>query len=226
MAKSKWATVTDHVDLGEGVHRVTVEADEDIHHVAGNYVILRSTLTNPDKPEDVLKRAYSISTPPDPDRPRHFSFTIVSVGSTSAWLAARTPGDRVEFSGPWGRKFRAQPDDPAGPVHLFATGTGWSPIGAMARVRHQSDGGVVGVWWQVDQPYDADVLEQLSADPRFTVTTGPSVEAQVPADPEALYFLAGDGHAVLPLAQRLVAAGVPAAQVRTEYFFHKPPKPK
>ena len=66
MAKTKWATVTEHLDLGDGVHRISVEADEDIGHVAGNYVFLRSTLTNPDKPTDVLKRAYSLSTPPEP----------------------------------------------------------------------------------------------------------------------------------------------------------------
>ena len=211
MAKTKWATVIGHEDLGDGVHRVHCRADVPLEHAAGNYVILRSTVENPDKPGDVLKKAYSISSAPEPDAPHRFHFTVIDVGAMSAWLAGRREGDRVEFSGPWGRKFRAQPDDADGPVHLFATGTGFSPIGAMAVDRSRTGEEPVSLWWQTGHPYDGDVLEALRRDDRFSVAVGDSVSEVVPADPQALYFLAGDGAVIVPLCARLQAAGVPAA---------------
>jgi ferredoxin-NADP reductase len=224
MAKTKWATVTEHEDLGGGVHRLHCRSDEPLNHVAGNYVILRSTLTNPDKPEDVLKRALSISSAPDPDAPHRFCFTAIDVGPMSAWLAQRREGDRLEFSGPWGKNFKAQDDDADGPVHLFATGTGFSPIGAMAVDRSHSGVEPVSVWWQTDHSYDEHVLAELRTSPRFSVSAGGHVADEVPADPKALYFLAGDGAVIVPLCERLRAAGVPDAQLRTEFFFNKPPK--
>ncbi|MEC7948669.1 MAG: FAD-dependent oxidoreductase [Myxococcota bacterium] len=225
MAKTKWATVTGHEDLGGGVHRIHCLADEPLHHVAGNYVILRSTVPNPDKPGEVLKKAYSISSAPDAESPQRFHFTIVDVGAMSAWLASQRVDGRVEFSGPWGRRFRAQPDDPDGPVHLFATGTGFSPVGAMAITRSRSGATPVGVWWQTEHTYDDGVLAALKQDPRFSVTVGAHVADAVPAEPEALYFLAGDGAVIIPLCERLEQAGVPDAHIRTEFFFNKPAKP-
>lgn len=224
MATIKWATVTGHQDLGGQTHRVLCEADEALGHVAGNYVILRSALPHPDKPGEVLRKAYSISSAPDPAQPRRFHMTVAVVGPLSAWIAARRPGERLSFSGPWGKRFRAQPDDAPGPVHLFATGTGWSPIGAMACARQRAGGGPVSVWWQTEHTYDPDVLQSLTADARFTVRTGAALSAAVPADPEALYFLAGDGAVITPLCARLRAAGVPAERLRTEPFFNRPPR--
>jgi len=224
MAKTKWATVVAHENLGGNVHRLICRADESLGHVAGNYVILRSTLVNPEKPEDVLKRALSISSAPDPDSPLDFSFTAINVGPTSAWLSQRRAGDRLEFSGPWGKKFRALEDDEDGPVHLFATGTGFSPIGAMAMDRARTGTEPISLWWETDHTYDRDVLDALEADSRFSIVVGSGVTDRVPADPEALYFLAGDGAIIHPLCQRLIDAGVPADQLRTEFFFNKPPK--
>lgn len=224
MANTKWATVVGHEDLGGGVHRVHCLADEPLHHVAGNYVILRSTVPNPAKPGEVLKKAYSISSAPDPASPQRFHFTIVDVGAMSAWLASQGADDRVEFSGPWGRRFRAQPDDPEGPVHLFATGTGFSPVGAMAITRSRTGAAPVCVWWQTEHAYDEAVLAALKRDPRFSITVGPDVAGAVPAEPEALYFFAGDGAVIVPLCERLEQAGVPGEQLRTEFFFNKPVK--
>ena len=48
MAKPSWATVNRSVYLGDGVARVFCTAEEDFHHVAGNYVILRSDIPNPE----------------------------------------------------------------------------------------------------------------------------------------------------------------------------------
>tara|TARA_B100000683_G_C12395182_1_gene517263 strand:- start:166 stop:843 length:678 start_codon:yes stop_codon:yes gene_type:complete len=224
MAKTKWARVVGHEHLGADIHRIHCIADDDFHHVAGNYVILRSTLTNPEKPEDVLKRAYSISSAPNASSPRDFHFTVINTGATSEWLSERREGDRLEFSGPWGKKFRAQPDDPDTVVHLFATGTGFSPIGAMAVSRTQNGQSPVHLWWQTSHKYDEEVLETLQSNNRFKVSVGNNLVDLVPADPKALYFFAGDGETIVPLCNRLISEGVPPQQLRTEYFFNKPPK--
>ena len=224
MAKTKWARVIGHEHLGGNIHRIRCIADEDLNHVAGNYVILRSTITNPDKPEDVLKRAYSISSAPDSSSPRDFHFTVINTGATSEWLCQRREGDRLEFSGPWGKKFRAQPDDPDTVVHLFATGTGFSPIGAMAQSRTQNGQSPVHLWWQTSHQYDEDVLTLLRSNHRYHVSVGENLVDDIPADPQALYFFAGDGEAIVPLCKRLLSEGVPEQQLRTEYFFNKPLK--
>lgn len=224
MAKTKWARVAKHENLGGNVHRIHCIADDEMSHVAGNYVIVRSTITNPVKPEDVLKRAYSISSAPNPSSPRNFHFTVTNTGPTSEWLSGRREGDRLEFSGPWGKKFRAQPDDPDATVHLFAIGTGFSPIGAMAISRLESGESPVHLWWQTSQTYDDDVLQSLASNSRFHITVGEQLINHVPADPEALYFFAGDGAIILPLCNRLLSQGVPSSHLRTEYFFNKPPK--
>ena len=224
MAKTKWASVTSHENLGDGVTRIHCLADNDLLHVAGNYVILRSTVPNPEKPGEVLKRAYSISSAPDPENPRSFHFTIVDVGETSSWLSQREQGDRVEFSGPWGKKFRAKPDDPEVPVHLIATGTGFSPIGAMAVDRSRTGGLPVTVWWQTVHDYDQDVVNALRSNERFSIHIGSSVVDEVPPESNALYFLAGDGAVIVPLCEKLSANGVPKENIRTELFFNKPPK--
>ena len=225
MAKTSWATVNRSVPLGDGVSRVFCTAELDFNHVAGNYVILRSDIPNPEKPGEPLKRAYSISNPPDANDPRGFHFTVSRVGPVSDWLIGRSAGDRIEFSGPWGKKFRALPEDAPGPVHLVATGTGFSPIGAMALDRCAHGRNRVGVWWQTDEAYDPMALDELAKSERFEVTVGPDALDAVPVDVGALYFLAGDGALLIPLEDRLLAAGVPATAVRTEYFFNKRPKP-
>ncbi|MGC6510865.1 MAG: FAD-dependent oxidoreductase [Myxococcota bacterium] len=224
MAKTKWARVVRHQHLGADIHRIHCIAEEDLNYVAGNYVILRSTVRNPEKPEDVLKRAYSISSAPDASSPRDFHFTIINTGATSKWLSDRRKGDRLEFSGPWGKKFRAQPDDPDSVVHLFATGTGFSPIGAMALSRTNNGRSPVNLWWQTPYKYDEGVLELLKSNNRFRVSVGEDLVGLVPADSKALYFFAGDGEVIVPLCSRLLSEGVPPQQLRTEYFFNKPPK--
>ena len=224
MAKTSWAIVNRTVSLGDGVARIFCTAESDFHHVAGNYVILRSDIPNPDKPGEPLKRAYSISNPPDAHEPRDFHFTVSRVGPVSEWLIGRASGDRIEFSGPWGKKFRARPEDAPGPVHLVATGTGFSPIGAMALDRCAHGCNRVAVWWQTGEAYDPQTLDELTNSERFAVTVGSDLLDDVPVDTGALYFLAGDGSLLIPLEDRLLAAGVPVTAVRTEYFFNKRPK--
>jgi NAD(P)H-flavin reductase len=224
MAKTKWATVTGHEDLGNNIHRIHCLADEALDHVSGNYVILRSTVVNPEKPTDVVKKAYSISSNPDPDNPLRFHFTIVDVGLMSAWLSSRRCDDRLEFSGPWGKKFRAQPDDTANTIHLFATGTGFSPIGAMALDRLKEVNQTVHLWWQTDVLYDQEVIDSLKEHAGFNILIGSEISMEIPADQDALYFMAGDGAVIHPLCERLLEQGVTKEAIRTDYFFNKPPK--
>ena len=94
----------------------------------------------------------------------------------------------------------------------------------MAVDRSHSGREPISVWWQTEHSYDSDVLTALRRDPRFSVAVGGHVVDAVPSDPEALYFLAGDGSVIVPLCERLLSEGVPTEQLRTEFFFNKPPK--
>lgn len=221
MARTRHATVLQVEDRGLGIHHINIEADEPFDAVAGNTIILRSRVPHPDKPGEVIKRAVSLSTLPDRDHPRRFAVTIAAVGPFSRDLAARRPGDRIEFSGPWGKRFRIFDDDPDGPVHLFATGTGWSPIGAIATALVDRGRGPLAAWWQTGHAWDPDRLRALRQSPGVRVEVGEDLAPRVPADPEALYFLAGDGAVIGPLRNRLLAAGVAADRIRVEAFFHK-----
>ncbi len=219
----KRARITEVLELIPGLVELRCRAEEPLVYAGGAYIIARTDLPNPEKPGEVIKRAWSLAELPDPADPCAFTVRVDVCGEASRWLAGRSPGDPLLFSGPWGRKFRFFEED-RGPVHLVATGTGLSPIGTLAaeRLRDAQAPGSVSLWWQTDRPYRLGDLEALAADERFGVCVGSGALAQVPIEPEALYFLAGDGALLAPLAARLAAAGVPAGRLRTEYFFNRP----
>lgn len=220
MAKTKWATLRARESLGGGLVQLEFEPDQAMSWAAGNYLIVRTTLPNPAKPGDVHRRAYSLANTAGEDG--RFELLIQTVGPRSAWMAERSIGDRLEFSGPWGKSFRMQQEDDWERVCLVATGSGISPIQAIAQERvAQQQAGTTQLWWQPEGLGLAlDPLQSAGV----SVTAEDQACAQVPADPRALYFLAGDGAALLPLSARLQAEGVPAEQLRVEYFFNRPPK--
>ncbi|MFT5587562.1 MAG: hypothetical protein ACI9VR_005172 [Cognaticolwellia sp.] len=220
MAKTKWATLRARRVLDGGLTQLVFAPDEAMDWVAGNYLIVRTTLPNPAKPGDVHRRAYSLAALPDADG--GFELLIQSVGERSAWMSELREGARLEYSGPWGKFFKAQATDPWERVCLVATGSGISPIQAMAQARVAGgQAAATQLWWRSEGLGLS--LESLRAD-GLSVVEGEQVCEQVPADPKALYFLAGDGAALIPLCARLQAAGVPSEQLRVEYFFNRPPK--
>ncbi len=219
----KCARITEVFELIPGIVELRARAEEALMYAGGAYIIARTDLPNPEKPGEVIKRAWSLAELPDPADPCAFTLRIEVCGEASRWLAGRSPGDILLFSGPWGRKFRFFDGD-RGPVHLVAAGTGLSPIGTLAAewLRDERARDAISLWWQTDRPYRLEDLEALAADERFGVRVGAEALAQVPLDPAALYFLAGDGALLAPLAARLAAAGVSAGRLRTEYFFNRP----
>ena len=217
MAAPKIARITRTTEIQSGYHELECEPLEPFSYKAGQYVIMHSDLPHPTKENDVLKKAFSFSSAPG----QTLSFTVAKVGPMSEFLASRKVGDEIRFSGPWGKVFFLDPEQ-SGPLHLFATGSGFSPIGAIADAAAAKPGhDPISLRWSIDEPYHEERLERWAQSERFSVevSAAPSV---LPVDPEARYFLAGDGARIVPQLEALAAGGVPAERVRVEYFFNKP----
>ena len=103
-----------------GVDFAMVEPPQ-INYNAGQYVILHTTGPN----GNVVKRSYSISSPP---AAAGFSLCVKIVGDASQYIADLKPGDPVKFSGPWGMGKFTFPEKTENEIVMIATGTGLSPI--------------------------------------------------------------------------------------------------
>lgn len=116
-------------------------------------------------PGTVLKRAYSIASPPNAHGEFVLAVTRVPGGPVSNFLHALPVGDHLEFQGPQGFFTRRQP---AGTPSLWvATGTGLSPLRSM--LLHEESlqtashhGVLLGVRYEEDILY-RDEFEQLAA---------------------------------------------------------------
>jgi ferredoxin-NADP reductase len=200
-------------------------------HRAGQYILLHA------RGEDgtVVKRAYSIASPPLDGPEFELCVRRIPDHPASGFVHAVPPGTEMNFTGPWG-KFVV--DDGARDLVLVATGTGISCTGAIledelaqARTRR------VRLLWGLREESDVhglgrlDALDRAHARFSYGVTLsrpGPAwagargrvtdlVRAE--ARPEALYYLAGNGAMIADAEETLLAAGVPATALRKEAFF-------
>lgn len=206
MADVKRALVASLEDLGQGYVSLRLVTPEPHGAAAGQYLILHTDLPNPDKPGQVLKRAYSFAGLPAPDR---FELTVATPGPTSRWLAARQPGDTLGYSGPWGSRFLLAGE---GEVAFFATGSGLSPVGALLDAALAA-GRPARLWWQTAHAYQPERLARWRT-AGVQIEVGPALS---PSQHEADWFLAGDG-AEIERVQALLA-GLPSERVRVERFF-------
>ncbi len=223
------------VDAGlvaPGVRRVRLRMSdgEKLGHRAGQYVLLHARAAD----DGVVKRAYSIASPPAEDPHFEFCVRLVPNHPASTFVHALAPGNEVSFSGPWG-KFVV--DDEARDLTLVATGTAISCTGAilrdeLARPRPRR----VRLFWGLRSEQDVHRREGLDglvhAHARFSYAVALSRPGEVrtrPARvtdllresvaPDALYYLAGNGGMIADAEDILDAAGVPATSIRKEVFF-------
>lgn len=200
------ATILSRSDLGAAVSlRCASVATRDAK--PGQYVVIHSDVPNPDKPGQVLKRAWSFARFFDDGT---FELLFARVAATSDWLAGRAPGDTVRFTGPWGRFLL---DDGAGPVACFATDTAISPVGAIVDAA-LATGRPVRVWWQAAQDWLPERVAGWRASGAVVIVGS---EVAVEADPSARWFLAGNGAAIEAQVARL--GGVPPERIQVERFF-------
>lgn len=232
MSTPRRARVVAAALVAPGVQRVRLQMSdgEKLGHRAGQYVLLHARA--PDG--SVLKRAYSIASPPAEDPHLEFCVRLVPDHPASAFVHTLAPGDEVSFSGPWGRFVV---DDQARDLALVATGTSISCMGAilrdeLARPRSRR----VRLFWGLRHEQDVHSRERLGelarAHPRFSYRVAlsrPTAVTSAPArvtdllrenvSPDALYYLAGNGAMIADAEDILDAAGVPAASIRKEVFF-------
>lgn len=233
MSTPRRAVVVDGELVAPGVRRVRLRAldSERLGHRAGQYVLLHA------RPADgeVVKRAYSIASPPRNDAMFDLCVRLIPDRPASAFVHAVAPGTEVSFTGPWG-KFVV--DDDTRDLVLVATGTAISCTGAiiedeLAKSRVRRVRFLWGLRDESDLHRVARFDELAAAHPRFSYQImlsrpGPAWRGgrgrvtdalRAEARPDALYYLAGNGAMIADAEDILAGAGVPATSARKEVFF-------
>ena len=152
--------------LGGSTYRLTVDFDEPMAHLPGQYV-------NISIPGTAANRAYSFSSRPGDSR-AHFLIKQLPSGQMSEYLSERAQiGDRLTVEGPMGSFYLRESD---APMIMLAGGTGLAPLLSMLRVL--SDQGVprpIHLLYGVNEPDDLaelNVLDELAGTlAQFTYTT-------------------------------------------------------
>jgi len=232
VSTTRRATVVDSVLVAPGVRRVRLRLCEGrrLGHRAGQYVLLHA----PAADGSVVKRAYSIASPPEGDPVFELCVRLIPGHPASTFVHALALNDDVSFTGPWG-KFVV--DDEARDLTLVATGTAISCTGAIVHEELAHDRSRrVRLFWGLRTEADVHGREQLDElavrHPRFSYvlalsrpTAGRSCPARVTGllgesvRPETVYYLAGNGAMIADAEDILHAAGVPVTSIRKEVFF-------
>ncbi len=219
--------------VAPGVRRVRLRIPDSgrLGHRAGQYILLHARAAD----GSVVKRAYSIATAPAEDPVFGLCVRLIPDRPASGFVHAVTPGTEVGFTGPWG-KFVVE--DRARDLTLIATGTGISCIGAiledeLACVATRRVRLLWGLRHETDV-YGLDRLDELARrHARFSYLialsqAGPSYPGypgrvtdvlRSEVDPNALYYLAGNGAMIADAEDSLMASGVPPTTVHKEVFF-------
>lgn len=233
MSTPRRAIVLESALVAPGVRRVTLRlADgERLGQRAGQYILLHARA--PDGA--TVKRAYSIASPPAVDAEFALCVRLIHDRPASAFVHALTPGTEVSFTGPWG-KFVV--DDHDRDLVLVATGTAISCTGAivedeLARPSPRR----IRLLWGLRAASDVHGVARFEAlarahprfsyrpalsrpEPEWAGMRGRVTEAlKEDLQPEARYYLAGNGAMIADAEDILAAAGVPAASIRKEVFF-------
>jgi len=228
----KRAMVVEAALVAPGAQRVRLRMSdgEKLGHRAGHYVLLHAHVAD----GSVVKRAYSIASPPAEDPHFEFCVRLVPDHPASTFVHALRTGDEISFSGPWG-KFVV--DDEARDLTLVATGTAISCTGAILRDELACPRSRrVRLFWGLRSEQDAHGRKRLDelvhAHPRFSYAVALSRPAEITTPPtrvtdllresvstEALYYLAGNGAMIADAEDILYTAGIPLSSIRKEVFF-------
>ncbi len=219
--------------VAPGVRRVHLRMLESgrLGHRAGQYILLHARTGD----GSVVKRAYSIATPPAEVPVFGLCVRLIPGRAASEFVHGLAPGVEVTFTGPWG-KFVVE--DRTRDLTLAATGTGISCIGAI--LEDELTGAAarrVRLLWGLRHETDVHGLERLEklarAHSRFSYVialsqAGPTWSGyrgrvtdvlRKEVQPGALYYLAGNGAMIADAEDILMAAGVPPPSRRKEVFF-------
>lgn len=183
MPEVKTALIVESAPAGPGFHALTADCAAELGASPGQWAAFHTGVPNPDKPGEVLRRAWSFARL---EGPRRFRLLVAVVGPATRWLSERVPGETLRFTGPWGSRFRL--DDEPGPATFFAAGSGISPIGALLDAA-LAEGRPCRLLWERPTPM---LEERLSAWERAGVQVQVGVRLEISPD-GARWWMAGDG---------------------------------
>ncbi len=233
MSTPRRAVVIEGELVAPGVRRVRLRVldAERLGHRAGQYILLHARAAD----GSVVKRAYSIASPPREDPFFELCVRLIPDRPASGFVHAVALGTEVSFTGPWG-KFVV--DDHSRDLVLVATGTAISCTGAIIEDQlEKRQSRRVRFLWGLRHESDVHRLARLDelarAHPRFSYeirlsrsgSGGPGGRGRVTdalrseVRPDALYYLAGNGGMIADAEDILASAGMPATAVRKEVFF-------
>ncbi len=216
--------------------KFALEDGNSLGFVGGKYIIVNSGLQLPDG--KTCKRAYSILSS-DCDQ-SSFEIAVRRIGMGSSFLHEFSMDSELHFSGPWG-KFVAMNGDVEESTWIFATDTGITA--ALGLIQAESFRPKLArtelCWWA--QPGSYFLPESLVREkvPRlcgqFRLEVAPAIgdpvrvtcvqtllTEQLRRGLPGRVYLSGDGAVLLPLADALIAAGMPQDHIHVETFFNHP----
>lgn len=229
MATSRQARITRILDLSPTTRVLELAPVEALDFVGGQYLIVDTGLLVPDGRR--VKRAYSIVSP-DASQD-HLLLAVRKLdGPGSRWMHARSAGDVLFFSGPWGRWLA----DDARPRRTLVLATDTGVTAALGLVRGRAFAPQRAraelVWLVEGGDYflrDDFVAAALPAGVAYRRLPLPPVgHPERPAHAEWLagtlrgfdsVFLAGDGAVLHRLRERCFGP-----EARIECFFNNPAK--
>lgn len=209
-----------------------LDAGREIRFVAGQFV----SVVLP-KEGKVIRRAYSIASPPEARDRLNLIIKLVQGGVVTNWFWSLKPGDRFKVHGPFG-KFTLPEKIDFEPLFV-ATGTGIAPFRSM--VRSLLVGGfkrkmslLFGARFDTMIPYHEEFLGLARANPNFTylpTVSRPSpgwkgatgyVQTQVGkllSNPSAVrVYICGLNEMIQPVQEVCLKAGMPKAHVSYEKY--------
>ena len=215
--------------------KFALEDGNSLGFVGGKYIIVNSGLQLPDG--KTCKRAYSILSS-DCDQ-ASFEIAVRRIGMGSSFLHEFLLDSEMHFSGPWGKFVAAGPEEES--IWIFATDTGiTAALGLVQGADFKAKLVRTGLCWWV-QPRSYFLPESfvrmkvpLSCG-RFRVEVAPPIgdparvgvvqtllTEQLRQGLPCRAYLSGDGAVLLPLADALIAAGMPQDHIHVETFFNHP----
>jgi len=233
----KSATLARAEPVGEAFRLLSFDVEAPLGFVGGQYLIVNTgAALASGKP---AKRAYSILSSDEEQRCFSICVKRLPEGPGSSALHALEPGQRIEFSGPWGKLVDDAPLDGAegAPALVVATDTGITAALGLACARGARPASLLWLAADDDARALAPLVEARLAGRGARLTTSPAppprhpervpfassvVAAQLRAAPPPRAFFVGDGEVIYPLRALAGRHGVDEARVKLEAFFHNP----
>jgi benzoate/toluate 1,2-dioxygenase reductase subunit len=218
-------TVASVETLTEGIARVRVawEPGAGFPFRAGQWTLLQAQ-----DGDRILKRCFSIASPPQDRSGLTYVVERTGTGGLSDWLHAAKGGERVEVRGPHGKFVVEEPV--SAPVLFLPFDTGISPVWSILQdlsARKVAGRVHLGYGWGREQgnpPLHAVLGTMASGWPALTYEMLPAegaiarIRKTLKALPEARVYLAGRVRYLDPARQELLDAGVDASRILEEPY--------